>query len=129
MSTGMIIDGVAASEAIDSSGEVLDIKGCDISELEEGRGILNWEHRGEEAAGASANDIVGEIIFARKIFKGDDCQNERQLRYWKQVKTPFIYIQSELFDGDGDHEGAKSMAAMIRHYKTRDKSILVRYSI
>lgn len=129
MSTGMIIDGVAASEAVDSSGEVLDIKGCDISELEEGRGVLNWEHRGEESAGASANDIVGEIIFACKIFSLEDCQDERQRKYWKLVKMPFIYIQSELFDGDGDHEGAKSMAAMIRHYKTRGKSILVRYSI
>ncbi len=129
MGTGMMIDGIAASEAIDSSGEVLDVEGCDISELVEGRGVLNWEHRGEDAAGASANDIVGEIVFAKKIFKAADCDNDRQRKYWDAVKLPFIYIVSELFDGDGDHEGAKSLAAIIRHYKTRDKSILVRYSI
>ncbi len=129
MGTGMMIDGIAASEAIDSSGEVLDVEGCDISELVEGRGVLNWEHRGEDAAGASANDIVGEIVFAKKIFKASDCENDRQRKYWDAVKLPFIYIVSELFDGDGDHEGAKSLAAIIRHYKTRDKSILVRYSI
>jgi len=37
---GMVIDGIATSEAIDSSGEQLVLKGLDISDLVEGRGVL-----------------------------------------------------------------------------------------
>ena len=57
-STGMLIDGIFASEAIDSSGEILDVKGADITDFEDGKGVLNFEHRGDDAPGASANDIV-----------------------------------------------------------------------
>lgn len=124
----MIIDGVAASEAIDSSGEILDVKGCDISDLEEGRGVLNFEHKGESDAGASFNDIIGRITFAKKIYTESDCKNERERFYWNEVKLPFIYIQCELFDQDG-HKGAESAAGMIRHYHKRGLPILVRYSI
>jgi hypothetical protein len=125
---GMIIDGVAASEAIDSSGEILDVKGCDISDLEEGRGVLNFEHKGEQDVGASFNDIIGRIVLAKKIYTESDCTNEREKFYWNSVKLPFIYIQCELFDQDG-HKGAESAAGMIRHYHKRGLPILVRYSI
>lgn len=113
--TGMIIDGVAASEAIDSSGEVLDVKGCDISSFENGDGLLNWEHRGEDAKGASANDIVGHIIYAKKIYKADDCADRRQRMYWDMVKLPLIYIKARLYDGGG-HPGAIALAAQIRDH-------------
>src|SRR5690349_16214216 len=105
MVKGMIIDGVAASEAIDSSGEILDVSGCDISDLEEGRGVLNYEHKSENDTGASFADIIGRIVFAKKILKESDCSNDRERFYWSTVKLPFIYIQCELFDQDG-HEGA-----------------------
>ena len=42
MSTEMLLDGPFASEAIDSSGEILDIEGCDISDAEAGRAQANW---------------------------------------------------------------------------------------
>lgn len=124
----MIIDGVFASEAIDSSGEILDIKGCDISDLEQGLGVLNWEHRGDDAAGASANDIIGKVVFAKKIFGPDDCTDERQLKYWQQVKLPMIYGICRLFDGSG-HPGAIAAAAMIRDYQKNGEPLLIRYSI
>ena len=66
MFNGMIIDGVFASEAIDSSGEILDIKGCDISDLENGYGVLNWEHNGSENKKEDANNIIGKIVFCKK---------------------------------------------------------------
>lgn len=128
MASGMIIDGVAASEAVDSSGEVLDLEGLDISDLENGVGVLNWEHRGEDAAGASANDIIGKIVYAKKVFKASDCENDRQRSYWDKVKLPFLYIVCRLFDGAG-HPGAIAAAAMIRDYQENGEPILVRYSI
>lgn len=125
---GMIIDGVAASEDIDSSGEIIEIDGIDISDFENGVGTLNYEHRNEKDAGASANDILGRIVEAKKIFEKKDCENERQRDYWDKTKLPFLYIKAELFDADG-HPGAIATAAIIRHYHTRNLPVLVRYSI
>ena len=128
MSNGMIIDGVFASEAIDSSGEILDIKGCDISDLENGLGVLNWEHRGDDASGASANDIIGKIVFCKKIYGAEDCTDEHQLKYWQKVQLPMIYGICRLFDGSG-HPGAIAAAAMIRDYQKNGEPILIRFSI
>lgn len=128
MTTGMLIDGIFASEAIDSSGEILNVEGCDISDLEEGRGLANWEHRGDDAPGASGLDIVGKIVYARKIFGRDDCEDDRQRQYWDKVKLPFIYGIVRLYDGAG-HEGAKALAAQVRDHVANGEPVLVRFSI
>jgi hypothetical protein len=128
---GMILDGIGTSEAIDSSGELLELKGLDISDLVEGRGVLNTEHRGDDAPGYSYLDIIGRVIYAKKLYKRDDCENDRQRKYWDEVKLPYLYIKVELFDSaeDGDHAAAKAAAAMIRHYTRRGLNVLIRYSI
>ncbi len=128
MTTGMLIDGIFASEAIDSSGEVLDVEGTDISDYEEGRGLANWEHRGDDAPGASGLDIVGKIAFAKKIFKASDCDDDRQRKYWDKIKLPFIYGVVRLYDGAG-HEGAKALAAQVRDHVANGEPVLVRFSI
>jgi hypothetical protein len=128
LSKSLVIDGIAASEAIDSSGEILDVKGLDISDLESGSGVLNYEHRGDHSEGASANDIIGHITYAKKIFGPDDCDNDRELMYWNKVQLPLVYIQAELYDAEG-HPGAAAAAALIRFYHKRKLPILMRYSI
>jgi hypothetical protein len=40
----MIIDGVAAAQTIDTSGELFVVSGADISSLNDGTGVLNSEH-------------------------------------------------------------------------------------
>jgi hypothetical protein len=127
-STGLVIDGVFASEVWDSSGEVLDIAGCDISEMEEGRGLANYEHRNDESTGATSQDIVGRIIYARKIFNESDCEDERQKMFWKKVKVPFIYGMVRLYDGAG-HLSAQGLAAQVRDAVKNKEQILVRFSI
>lgn len=128
MSTGLIIDGVFASEAIDSSGEVLSIEGADISDMEAGLGTLNYEHRGDDAAGASANDIIGRIVFAKKIYGPEDCTDSRQLEYWQKVKLPLIYGIVRLFDGSG-HPGAIAAAAIIRDCVKNGEEVRPGFSI
>lgn len=125
---GMVIDGVFASETPDSSGEILIISGCDISDLQNGTAILNFEHRGQDAPGHSPLDIIGKIIFAKKIYSAKDCEDDRQTKYWNQLKVPFIYGQARLFDGAG-HPGALAAAAMIRDQASNNEKILLRYSI
>lgn len=133
-STGMIIDGALGSECIDSSGEVLDVEGADISDLEEGRGVLNYEHQNaedEDKEGKKANqgqEIVGKILSAKKIFKETDCENARQRLFWKKIKHPYIYGVCRLYDGAG-HEGAKALAAQIRDHVANSEPILVRFSV
>jgi len=120
---GLKIDGIAASQHLDSSGEVLDIKGHDISDLVEGKGVLNFEHEN-----GKPDDIIGHIIYAKKIFSEKDCENERQKKYWDSVKKPFVYIIAELFD-DEEHPGAVAAAAMIRYYAKRKEKLLAGFSI
>jgi hypothetical protein len=128
MAKAMVIDGIAASEAIDSSGEILSVAGLDISDLEAGLGVLNYEHRSEKDGGASSNDIIGAITYAKKIFKPEDCENPRQRMYWDKIELPFVYITAELFNGE-DHTGAKAAASLIRYYHRRHLPILMRFSI
>lgn len=125
--TGMVIDGVAASEALDSSGEILKIDGCDISTLAVD-GVLNYEHRGDDAPGAQPGDNLGKIIFAKKIFKDADCDTDRQRKYWKSLELPFIYFMCRLYDGAG-HHGAKELAAQIRDAVANGEPPIMRFSI
>lgn len=126
--TGMIVDGCAASQTPDSSGEILDIKGCDISDFESGMAVINYEHRGDEATGASSNDIVGKILTAKKVFGPEDCDTERQTFFWNQIKVPFVYFIGRLADGAG-HPGAIAAAAFIRDQAANEEKHILRWSI
>lgn len=119
---GLKIDGIAASEHIDSSGEILIIENNDISELKEGKSVLNFEHSNRH------EDIIGAIIYAHKILKKEDCENDRQKKYWDFVKKPFIYIIAELWD-DQNHPGSIAVAAMVRYYASKKEKMLISFSI
>ncbi len=123
---GLRIDGIAASQAIDTSGESIVIENLDISSLQEGTAELIYEHKSPKDPGSSPLDILGAITYAKKIFTSKDCANDRELQYWKQIELPFLYIQAELFD---DHPGSEALAAIIRWYHKRKLPILMRYSI
>lgn len=115
MAKNTIIDGIGASEHLDSSGESLSIKGMDISSLGGPDSILNWEHGSKERP----SQVVGKVTFARKILEKSDAKNKRELYFWNKVKKPFVYIKAELFDGLG-HSGAQDVVAMLK-YKNKDK--------
>jgi hypothetical protein len=119
---GLKIDGIATSEHIDSSGELLIIENHDISDLIEGKGVLNFEHSNK------ADDIIGAIIYAKKILKKSDCENDRQRKYWDTVEKPFVYIIGELYD-DEEHPGAIAVAAMVRYYAKKSEKLLTGFSI
>lgn len=119
----MLIDGIATSEALDSSGELLRIKGHDISDLVEGRGVLNFEHNND-----SPEDIIGDIVFAKKILTKDDCSNERERMYWDFCKTAFVYIKAKLFT-DELHAGAIAASSILRYYHKKKEKILAGFSI
>lgn len=134
---GTLIDGIAASEVPDTSGEILSVQGADISSLNDGTGVLNSEHinpdnkQFQEAAGDEDGQwgtIVGRIIFAKKIYSDQDCESERELDLWNNLQHPFIYFGAELFDADG-HKNASELASIIRHYHNRSLPIVCRYSI
>ena len=110
---GTLIHGIAASEHLDSSGERIIVKGMDISSLEEGSGVLNWEHKND-----NASHTIGKILKAKKIYSEKDCEDEHQIKFWNKCKMPFVYIVGELFDGVG-HEQAKEVAAMLRYDAAR----------
>lgn len=114
------ISGVASCAAIDTSGEVVDIKGLDISSLPI-TGVLNFEHdvantaKGEKLVIHLPAQIVGKIIKAKKIFDAKDCADEDQLKFWNKTKLPFVYIIAELLD---DYcASAKEVAGKFKYSK------------
>jgi len=86
-----LIDGIAASENIDSSGEIISVAGMDISSLDK-TGNFNWEHKKDYPM-----QIIGKILKAKKIFKLEDCDNERHRYFWNKCKVPYVYVMGELF--------------------------------
>lgn len=117
---GTLIHGIAASQAMDSSGERIIIEGIDISSLTEGNGgVFNFEHQSKEAS-----SIVGKITEAKKILKESDCETEAHRYFWDKVKMPYLYVAGELFDFDG-HQSAKDVAAMLK-YDSRNKGTKVK---
>lgn len=128
---GMHIHGIAASENIDSSGEVISIAGTDISSLAVD-GIFNYEH--DQATDSQGNpislkrpeNVVGKILKAKKIFSEEDCEDDYQLMFFQKCGVPYIYVMGELFD---DYKAsAKEVAGMFRydadHKDTNDKAVM-----
>lgn len=128
-STGMLLDGIFSSEAIDSSGEIVELDGMDVSTIVDGGGLVNYEHKGEDDGGFG-KEVVGKIIYVKKIFSAEDCENERQRLFFQKLGKgiPFLYGTVRLFDGAG-HSGAQNLAAAIRDLAANDEPILLRWSI
>ena len=105
MSKCTYIDGIGTSQAIDTSGEIVDLKGIDTTSLV--GAAFNFEHKSDLPA-----QIVGKILEAKKIFTKEDCQNERHKYYWNKCKTPFLYVMGRLFDDR--QPSAKEVAAIFQ---------------
>lgn len=111
---GTKIIGIAATEDIDTSGEVLSIDGCNLDTIEDGRGYLNWEHSGNEDNG---ENIVGKVLRMKKILSKEDCETPKQLYFFEKCRNrPYLYMEGELFDDpDAPHPGALCIASIIRY--------------
>lgn len=116
------IDGIAASENIDSSGERIQITGMDISSLTVD-GVFTYEHeaatgpKGEKITIKMPEQTVGKILKAKKIFGEQDCDDDRELYFWKKCQTPYVYVMGELFDDYTD--AARDLAGKFRYDSDR----------
>lgn len=116
------IDMIAGSQLRDTQGEMLSVEGADISELLAGRGRLNDNH------GKGFFNSIGRITEAKKIFKSEDCEDDRQRYYWEKVKAPYIYVKGELYD-DEDHPNARAAAAILRNIHKSDAPLQLKASV
>lgn len=124
----MVIAGVFASEALDGTGEVLDVKGADISDFLEGRGVANYEHRSAEDEKIPASEVVGKVIHAHKVYGKKDCTNKLEEEAWDQIEMPFIWGVVRLYDAAG-HPGAINLAAAIRDAHKNKEPCTIGFSI
>jgi len=118
----LTIDLLAGAQVKDIQGEILDIEGADISELEAGRGLFNDNHS------MGYINTIGRVTAAKKIFKEEDCEDDRHRYYWNKVRSPFIYARGVLFDDD-DHPNARAAAAIIRNIHRDDCPLKVKASV
>lgn len=116
------IDMCSSSQLRDTQGEMLNVEGADITELELGKGRLNDNH------GKGFFNCLGKVTAAKKIFKAEDCEDDRQRYYWNKVKSPYIYVKGVLFD-DEDHPNAKAAAAILRNIHKTDCPLKVKASV
>jgi hypothetical protein len=116
------IDMCSSSQLRDTQGEMLNVEGADITELELGKGRLNDNH------GKGFFNCLGKVTAAKKIFKAEDCEDDRQRYYWEKVKSPYIYVRGVLFD-DEDHPNAKAAAAILRNIHKTDCPLKIKASV
>jgi len=126
-SKGMVLCGAFATEAVDSSGEIVKINGIDISSMEEGQATANSEH--VSLTDGMGKETVGKVIYVHKIYKKDDCEDELQEKVFEMARNkPLLFGMVRLFDAAGHHE-AQDYAAQIRDYAAHGEPCLVRFSI
>lgn len=116
------IDMCSGSQLRDTQGEMLSVEGADIGELEAGRGRLNDNH------GKGFFNSIGRVTCAKKIFKSEDCEDDRQRYYWDKVKAPYIYVRGYLYD-DEDHPNARAAAAILRNVHKSDCPLKLKASV
>jgi len=116
------IDACAGSQLRDTQGEMLSVEGADISDLQAGKGRWNDNH------GKGFFNSIGRITGAKKIFKEEDCDDDRQRYYWDKVKAPYIYVKGYLYS-DEDHPNAKAAAAILRNIHKADTPLKLKASV
>lgn len=123
----LTLEGIFSVETPDTSGEVLDVKGADISDLESGKAPLNTEHINPEDAEKSElhkengefkgfNAIIGRVVNAKKLFSENDCKSENELNAWNNFRKPMIYGTVEIWDGPDAHDNARAAASIARMF-------------
>lgn len=122
----MLVDGVGGSEALDTAGERLSVSGCDITDLQRQKATIVFEHR--SGSKGTPVDVVGRIIYGKKMFSREDAENDRQRYWWDRVRMPLIYVIGRLRDEEG-HPGAVSLAAELRAAKAHGEPPLLGWSV
>lgn len=116
------LDMCAGSELKDTQGETLSVDGADIQDLISGNGRLNDNH------GKGFFNSLGRITEAKKIFKAEDCENERHTYYWEKIKAPYVYAKGYLYN-DEDHPNAKAAAAILKNIHREDVPLRMKASV
>jgi hypothetical protein len=117
-----IIECIASTADRDVTNESLDIEGADITPLLEGRGFVNSDHS------PRFEHLVGRVLDAKKIKSLEDCATPAQIKFWNEVKKPFIWTKAELFDGSG-HKEADSIASIYKFYQNKNETPPVKVSV
>jgi len=108
---GTRLYGIGSAQVVDNSGETVSLQG-----IEDRIGLVIDEHQNDDSF-----HNIGSVTKTRKIFKVDDCEDDYQKRCWDYAKAPFLYVEAELFDGEG-HPDSISAAAIMRYCARPDVS-------
>lgn len=119
---GTVIECIASTDDKDVVGESLNIEGADISPLLEGRGFVNSDHRNDFA------HLVGTVREASIIKSLADCKTPTQIKYWNELRKPFIWTKAEIWDGHG-HKEADSIASIYKFYDSKGEPAPVKVSV
>jgi hypothetical protein len=103
---GTKIYGCLAAQNEDLAGETISIKDLDLTKAR----VLIDEHR----ENPTFFHTLGAITKAKKLFSEKDCEDAYQLKSWKRVGVPMVYIEGVLADGSSEHPNAKAAAELLK---------------
>ncbi len=119
-----ILRGIFSVESPDRAGEVVSIKGIDLSTISEGRGLVNSEHD------SSFANTVGKVVQAKKLFSEKDCTDAFEKKMFASCNGAAMLVGTiELFDGPEDHDEARAISKIIKHYKRKGELLPLGLSV
>lgn len=126
-SKGMLIAGIFSSQTVDSSGEVVSTEGLDISSMEEGKAVCNYEHL--SASDGVGKEVIGTVVYVHKVFTYSDCEDDIQKKFFKENREkPYLFGIVRLFDAAG-HKEAGAIAAFVRDSVKHGDPLTLQFSI
>ncbi len=117
---GLVIHGLATVETPDTSAEIVQVEGIDLTDMEENAIQMNVEHVSPDKGDnkGSLECIIGHFIYLKKLYSLEDCENDDQRELFNKFELPCLYGIAELFTHEG-HVGALNAAAILRYYRDR----------
>lgn len=121
-------------QCADGSGETVITENIDISSVDDGDCLLNYNHLQAEdttkkgSSTAPGQEIVGIVLSSHKVLRESDAQTTFEKKQWKKLQCPFLQVLCQLYDGAG-HPGAQAIAAAMRDDQANGRKVIFRLSI
>ena len=126
-SKGMLIAGIFSSQTVDSSGEIVETLGLDVTSMEEGKAVCNYEHL--SASDGVGKEVIGTVVYVHKVFTYSDCEDDIQKKFFKENREkPYLFGIVRLFDAAG-HKEAGAIAAFVRDSVKHGDPLTLQFSI
>lgn len=109
-----MIEGLASTPSQDQQGEIVLVKGLDLTYLEEGKGTFNWNHFGDK----DPSSVVGLITDHRRTLDGELFVKGKLLKNLPKAKACYDLLKALDSEGEARRMGM-SIEGKVLHKQNR----------